>query len=87
MPRKPKTPALPTLHPGADFADAGIALIGVKARPAGLDAIRSAATEAHAYPNLVPYLLPEVLLSQAQIQLFATPLPCHLNDEDQSTDF
>ena len=25
--------------------------------------------------NLVPYLLPEVLLSQAQIQLFATPLP------------
>ena len=41
----------------------------------------------HFMANLVPYLLPEVLLSQAQIQLFATPLPCHLNDEDQSTDF
>ena len=52
MPRKPKQNIIPPLEV---LVDPGLALIGVKACPAGLAALRSASQEAWAYHQLRPY--------------------------------
>jgi len=55
MPRKTKPATLPP--PLEGIADPGVLLLGVKARPAGLDSVRSASAEAWAYHTLKPYPL------------------------------